>query len=85
MPISLLKFEHLASDEASGGFSGAEIIGICRDAALLAIEEFDEKMDAEDNLRIHMRHLRSAIDSTPRQVTSEMLEFYEAYSVSNPV
>jgi SpoVK/Ycf46/Vps4 family AAA+-type ATPase len=69
----------LASDEVSGGYSGAEIIAICRDAALLALEEADD-MISDDMPSIAMRHMMKAIDSIQRQITPEMIEFYESFA-----
>lgn len=77
-----IDYQQLAADETSGGFSGAEIISVCRDAALLAIEEDDEEMSEGDTLMIRMRHLTSAIKTTPRQVTRAMLDFYDVYANS---
>lgn len=67
----------LASEEMSGGFSGAELIAICREAALLAIEEDDERMVGTP--QIAMRHLRRAIAEMQRQITPEMLDFYASF------
>jgi SpoVK/Ycf46/Vps4 family AAA+-type ATPase len=67
----------LASDAMSGGFSGAELIAICREAALLAIEEDDEGM--EGSPRIAMRHLIRAVTEMHRQITPEMLDFYASF------
>jgi transitional endoplasmic reticulum ATPase len=78
----LFQYKVLASEEISGGFSGAEIVSVCRDAALLAIEEDDEEMNPDDTLMIRMRHLIKAIEITPRQVTRAMLDFYAAYTNS---
>jgi SpoVK/Ycf46/Vps4 family AAA+-type ATPase len=61
----------------SGGFSGAELIAICREAALLAIEEDDERMVGSP--QIAMRHLRRAIAEMQRQITPEMLDFYASF------
>lgn len=72
----------MASDEVSGGFSGAEVVAICRDAALLAIEEDDDEMGTGDDLQIEMKHLTKAIGNAPRQVTKAMLDFYSAYTNS---
>eukprot|EP00804_Cyclotella_cryptica_P000553 CCRYP_009971-RB/>CCRYP_009971-RB protein AED:0.02 eAED:0.02 QI:1196/1/1/1/1/1/3/90/701 len=66
----------LASDEISKGYSGAEIIAICRDAALHAIGEMDDQCVTP---QICMKHLlRSMSDMKPR-TTSEMLQFYESF------
>ena len=64
----------------SGGFSGAELIAICREAALLAIEEADERKDTADSLQIAMRHLVRAIGEMQRQVTPEMLDYYASFN-----
>jgi SpoVK/Ycf46/Vps4 family AAA+-type ATPase len=107
------KYHELATDTFSGGYSGAEIIAICRDAAMLALEEYDEcddnqddndnvhdvilkdtKTDVSENptthsdhttqskVTIQMRHLLQAIQSTTRQITPSMLEFYANYTNS---
>jgi len=80
--ILSLQYGELARDEISKGFSGAELIAICRDAALLAIEEDDEEQNNCPELMIHMRHLTKALANTPRQVTQSMLDFYAAYTTS---
>jgi transitional endoplasmic reticulum ATPase len=63
---------------ASEGFSGAELVAICRDAALLALEEYDDPM-SEVTPQISMRHLLLAIGEMQRQITPHMLNFYESY------
>lgn len=69
---------YLARDDVSHGFSGAEIVAICRDAALLALEETDDLMaDSEPSLQ--MRHLLKAVDAMKKQITPEMLEFYDSF------
>jgi transitional endoplasmic reticulum ATPase/AAA family ATPase len=50
----------LASERVSGGFSGAELISICREAALLAIEEDDENPSETSSPAIDMQHLMRA-------------------------
>ena len=62
--------------EASDGFSGAEIIAICRDAALMALEE---QANAEIVPVITLQHLEKAIKSMNRQITPSMLAFYNQY------
>jgi SpoVK/Ycf46/Vps4 family AAA+-type ATPase len=70
----------LASDEISHGFSGAEMVAICRDAALLALEESDALASTDSILpKIAMRHLLQATKDMQRQITPEMLEFYNSY------
>lgn len=69
---------HLASDEVSHGFSGAEIVAICRDAALLALEESDTL--ASNSLpKIEMCHLELAMKGMQRQITPSMVNFYASY------
>lgn len=75
----------MASENLSGGFSGAELIAICREAALLAIEEDDERLEASGSPRIAMRHLMRAISEMQRQVTPEMLEFYASFNTKQVV
>lgn len=71
--------KRLSSDEVSDGFSGAEVVAICRDASLLALEESDLHATDPTKVRVGMRHLLQAIRSTPRQITPEMLEFYASF------
>lgn len=80
-----IQFSVLASDNVSGGFSGAELIAICREAALLAIEEDDERLEASSSPRIAMRHLIRAISEMQRQVTPEMLDFYASFNTKRLV
>jgi len=55
----------------SEGYSGAEVVAICRKAALLVLEQ--------DGKEISMEHLEQAMHETHRQITPEMLQFYESY------
>jgi len=79
----------LASDEVSEGFSGAEIVAICRDSSLLALEEADfrelEPKSGDDSaidVAIEMRHLVAAIEGMKRQITPDMVEFYKSFRSS---
>ncbi|KAL7427732.1 hypothetical protein ACHAXH_002746 [Discostella pseudostelligera] len=75
--VLLLQIYVLASDEVSKGYSGAEIIALCRDAALHAIGEMDDGIIQRP--QIQMKHLlRSANDMKPH-TTKSMLQFYEAF------
>jgi transitional endoplasmic reticulum ATPase len=71
----------LASDEFSAGFSGAEIVAICRDAALLALEDYESKVEKHDRLTpvVSFRHVKRAMEETTRQITPAMLDFYESF------
>ena len=67
----------LASNSISHGYTGAEIIAICRDAALLAIGEIDDgKMELP---QIKMHHLLESMKNLKPRTTSEMLNFYDNY------
>ena len=61
----------------SDGFSGAEIVAICRDAALLALEASSDP--AEVSPRLEMPHMRQAIADMERQITPDMLAFYATF------
>ena len=64
--------------EAMKGFSGAEVVGVLRDASLRAVHAAigtgADGADAEPLLT--WNHIKAALDSAPRQVTAEMLDFY---------
>ena len=79
---SFAQLSALASDEVSGGFSGAELIAVCKDAALLALEE-DESTASNQMPRIHMRHLLKSAGAHKPQITPAMLDFYESFRKSN--
>lgn len=68
-----LQVLELSREEITGGFSGAELIAICREAALFALE------DCGGSARIGKKHLLRSIESTKRQITPEMLDFYASY------
>ncbi|KAL3781457.1 hypothetical protein ACHAW5_009648 [Stephanodiscus triporus] len=71
------KITALASDDLSKGYSGAEIIALCRDAALHAIGEMDDGII--DRPQIHMKHLLMSINDMRPRTTTEMLRFYESF------
>lgn len=50
------------------GFSGAEIVAACAEAAMLAIEEGCNTLS--------LSHLEAAIRAVQPQITAEMLQFY---------
>jgi len=54
----------------TSGFSGAEIVGVCSEAAMLAIEAQSQFLLFE--------HLLSAVASVKPQITPTMLQFYKA-------
>jgi len=67
----------LACDNVSKGYSGAEIIALCRDAALHAIGEMDD--GHIDRPQIHMKHLLRSISEMKPRTTKDMLQFYESF------
>lgn len=75
----LLKFSKLAEDNVSGGFSGAELVGACRDAALLALEEEEALENLSIIPRIGMKHMVKALESMEKQITPGMIDFYMQY------
>ncbi len=67
----------LASDDVSKGYSGAEIIALCRDAALHAIGEMDEGISQRP--QIHMKHLLRSVKEMTPHTSKSMLQFYESF------
>jgi SpoVK/Ycf46/Vps4 family AAA+-type ATPase len=76
----------------SQGFSGAEIIAICRDAALLALEE-DEEMQTSMNggatavssPLITSVLVEKSIAGMNRQISRDMLDFYDNFRNHRPI
>lgn len=54
----------------TSGFSGAEIVGACSEAAMLAIEAQSQSLLFE--------HLLTAVASVKPQITPTMLQFYKS-------
>jgi transitional endoplasmic reticulum ATPase len=84
LPHSLAEADADALVPRLAGHSGAEIVGIFRDAAVRAVAECGdggaEEEGGEDAPppRLCMRHLDAALAAAPRQITPEMLAFYAA-------
>ena len=57
--------------EISEGYSGAEVVALSSEAALLAVEN-EETM-------LSRRHLIQAASKMKPQITSEMLQFYDNF------
>ena len=72
----------LAANELSEGLSGAEIVAVCRNAALLALEAYGEANDNGDPM-ISMSHIVDSLSSVERQITADMIEFYDSYRQTN--
>jgi len=59
------------------GFSGAEIVSLCQESALCAIEENTQATG------ITVHHVERALSRRKSQITKSMLEFYETFSRHN--
>ena len=57
------------------GFSGAEMVALCREAALCAVEE-----DPVNARCLQGRHLNQVLTGWQRQITPQMLDFYRRYA-----
>lgn len=55
------------------GFSGAEVVALCQDAA---IEAMDDSVDAEC---VEMRHFSRCLTTFKKRITAEMLQFYDKF------
>ena len=75
----ILQISALSAEEISGGLSGAEVIAACRDAALLAMEEYETRENSLEPPKVTMQNLRSALTNMERQITDSMLEFYSSF------
>ncbi|CAB9503148.1 Spermatogenesis-associated protein 5-like protein 1 [Seminavis robusta] len=78
-----IDISYLARDEVSGGYSGAELIAVCKDGAWLALEEDDQNPVCNELPSLRMRHLLKAINSMKPQITNEMTSFYESFRQQN--
>lgn len=63
------------------GYSGAEIKAICNEAGGAVMERLDERDEAgaTERVELAMADLVAALDKTPRTVTQDMLDRYEAW------
>lgn len=68
MPLSG-EFDFTELVRLTSGFSGAEIVGACSEAAMLAIEAQSQYLTCQ--------HLLTAIASVKPQITPTMLQFYK--------
>ncbi len=55
----------------SAGFSGAEVVAACNEAAMLAVEDRCELLS--------MSHVETAIRATVPQITPDVISFYETF------
>ena len=71
------------------GYSGAEIVGIFRDAAVRAVAEWTSRRQPTDassvdamefpEVFLELHHFEAALTEMPRQVTPDMLAFYARF------
>lgn len=64
------------------GYTGAEIKAVCNEAGLAVLDRHDDDDNgagAKARLEIAMADLVAALDKTPRNVTPEMIDGYEAW------
>lgn len=59
-------------------------MSICRESALFAIEENEEQYPSE-HPRIKMQHLLRSVESTKKQITPEVLDFYDSFEKQTSV
>ena len=68
--IQDIDIPHLVN--GTSGFSGAEVVSVCQEAAMLAMDE--------GKLAVSMGHLDRAMRETKPQITEDMLNYYEGLS-----
>ena len=61
------------------GYSGAEIQAICTEAGQAAEDRFEDDDTGATTLEICMEDLVTALEKTPRNITSDMIEGYEEW------
>lgn len=79
-----IDISRLSKNEISGGLSGAELVAACRDAALKALEDFEENENGLVDPIITTDHLLTTLTGMERQITQEMLDFYATFQ-GNPI
>ncbi|KAH8912774.1 AAA-domain-containing protein [Coniochaeta sp. PMI_546] len=62
--------------EETDGYSGAEIVGICRSAGRVALMRGLDAGEDVGEVHISMEDFRAAMDKMPKQITGEMLRGY---------
>lgn len=76
--VDLVDFDYLASEKVSGSMTGAEIVGACREAAMLAVRE---AMEGTQNTRmvpiVLQRHIEQSLQMcTPLLSNQSVLNEY---------
>lgn len=86
MKEETIDIDHLASEELSGQMTGAEIVGACQEASMMAIREaYDQQTiktnkDLEKFVRLRNHHLETALRNVkPLLSSSRMLEEYSSF------
>jgi len=77
--VDNIDISRLAKNEVSGGLSGAELIAACRNAALKALEDYEENENGLVDPIITTEHLYNILTCMERQITQEMLDFYASF------
>lgn len=62
--------------KATEGFSGAELVQICQNARLAAVEE---QIESQKSQSVSQRHFNSELSDVEKSVTSEMIQKYTAW------
>lgn len=62
------------------GYSGAEIKAVCNEAGMAVQDRYEDAEEGTVALEIAMADLVAAMERTPRNITSQMLFGYEAWS-----
>jgi AAA family ATPase len=74
MPHDPASIDPLDLARRSDGHSGAEIVSICREAALHAVGD-----DPSDWCTVTVDHFNKALAGCKRNITAEMTAFYDRY------
>jgi AAA family ATPase len=80
MPLS----EHVdleAIARQSDGLSGAEMVAVCQEAALFAMESRSDRMVVS----VLMNHFDAALKAVKPRISADMIAFYEAFGKSHQV
>ncbi|KAJ3118712.1 spermatogenesis associated protein 5 [Physocladia obscura] len=73
LSIFKIKTLKMACTDDTDGYSGAEVVSVCQEAAMMAIEE-DENI-----LTVSQRHFEAAINQVTPRITAEMISFYDGF------
>jgi transitional endoplasmic reticulum ATPase len=85
MPLALdFEFQKLAT--ATEGYTGAELAAICREAGLIAMEEYMKLMETPSNAsgsakrQVELRHFERAMKSIKPRLSPDVVRFYENFA-----